>query len=235
VEPRIRCSLEEALQGGHVPDIYWTMDASSLRARLTQPITRSRGVTPRRCGPSLSLLQQLVVGFNSKVSASLPMSALREGTQLVSRNDLRRRSICEMVRGLCACEFCALGHTCNRPPRQSSSVNMKIVRKRDRAGQGRESSSVFIGVGSRCTMLYSFNEATAGWHRAAVLCRLVRVGPHNTEHRHHNSVASTEDTASTRSKISRVHCTLFVSRPRHTSRQWDNINRHCWPSLSCDI
>jgi len=44
-----------------VPGASLTMDASSLSTRRqTQPIARSRGVTPRRCGPSLPLPWQLV-------------------------------------------------------------------------------------------------------------------------------------------------------------------------------
>ena len=43
---------------GYLLDTNWTMDVSSLRNRPShvQPIARSRGVTPRRCGLSLSLM-----------------------------------------------------------------------------------------------------------------------------------------------------------------------------------
>jgi len=41
--------------GGHVPDTPCAVDASSLHDCLTQPIARSKGVTPQRCGLSLLL------------------------------------------------------------------------------------------------------------------------------------------------------------------------------------
>ena len=40
--------------------MFWTTGAFSLRAHRTQPIARSRGVTPRGFGPSLPILYRLV-------------------------------------------------------------------------------------------------------------------------------------------------------------------------------
>jgi len=40
---------------GHGPGTRMTLAASRLLARRTQPVVRSRGVTPRRCGLLLPL------------------------------------------------------------------------------------------------------------------------------------------------------------------------------------
>jgi len=108
------------LRGGlYAHDNPWTMDASSLWARQTQPIARSRGVTPPRCGWSLPLLWKLIANRrirgghrlclkvcrsssgSSEESSSSPMFSSRRGlpnvTQFHKRciaTDVARSVVC---------------------------------------------------------------------------------------------------------------------------------------------